>query len=39
MIRLADSICGFVRDVMEEGTGDSERIFKKALKDKILVEV
>ncbi len=39
MIRLADSICGFVRDVMETNTQDSEKIFKKAVKDKVLVEV
>lgn len=39
MIRLADSICGFVRDVIEESTEESERIFDKAVKDKILVEV
>ncbi len=39
MIRLADSICGFVRDVIEEKTEESERIFDKAVKDKVLVEV
>lgn len=39
MIRLADSVCGFVRDVLEEKTEESERIFKKAVKDKVLVEV
>lgn len=39
MIRLADSVCGFVRDVIEEKTEESERIFDKAVKDKVLVEV
>lgn len=39
MIRLADSICGFVRDVIEERTEESERIFKKAVKNKVLIEV
>lgn len=39
MVRLADSVCGFVRDVIEESTEESERIFYKAIKDKVLVEV
>lgn len=39
MIRLADSICGFVRDVMEKSTEEAEKIFKRAVKDKVLVEV
>ncbi len=39
MIRLADSICGFVRDVIEEGTEELEIIFDKAVKDKVLIEV
>lgn len=39
MIRLADSACGFVRDVIEGSTEESEKIFHKAVKDKVLVEV
>lgn len=39
MIRLADSICGFVRDVIEENTEEAKDIYKKAIKSEILVEV
>src|SRR3989344_2204566 len=49
MIRLADSMCGFVRDiifveqtnssVIKESTDESEMIFRKAVKDKVLIEV
>lgn len=39
LIRLADSICGFVRDVKEEKEKELLRVYKKAIKDKILKEV
>lgn len=39
MIRLADSMCGFIRDVIEEKTEDTQKIFDKAQKDKVLTEV
>lgn len=39
LIRLADSVCGFVRDVREDEQNQAVRIYKKAKQDKILVEV
>lgn len=39
MIRLADSVCRFVRDVKEEHTEEAKRIFEKAVKDKMLIKV
>ncbi len=39
LIRLADSICGFVRDIKEQKEEKSLRIYKKAVKDKMLIEV
>jgi len=39
LIRLADSICGFVRDVKEDKERKAVKIYKKAIEDKILIEV
>ena len=40
MIRLADSVCGWIRDVIEQNKNDDlSRIFRKAIKSKILIEV
>lgn len=41
LIRLADSICGFVRDVLEEKDKDAKlkALYKKAVKENILIEV
>lgn len=39
MIRLADSLCGFIRDVLEEENKDLKTIFNSLLKKKILYEV
>jgi hypothetical protein len=39
LIRLADSVCGFLRDFIEIGDGRVERIYEKAVHDGILVEV
>lgn len=39
LIRLADSICGFVRDVREDEEEKAVKIYKKAIQDKGLVEV
>ncbi len=40
MIRLADSVCGWVRDVIEQGKDDDlSSVFKKAVKSKVLREV
>jgi len=38
-IRLADSICGFVRDIKENGHGRALSIFHKGVKEGVLVEV
>lgn len=39
LIRLADSICGFVRDVKEGQEEMALKIYKKAIRDKVLIEV
>lgn len=39
MIRLADSVCGFIRDVIEDDTGEAGIILDKAVKDKVLIKV
>ena len=39
LTRLADSIAGFVRDVLEKQGEDMEKLFKEAIKDESLVEV
>lgn len=40
MIRLADSVCGWIRDVIEQDRDDDlSFVFRKAIKSKILVEV
>lgn len=41
LIRLADSVCGFVRDVLEGAEEDKtlKPIYKKAVKNDVLVEV
>lgn len=39
LIRLADSVCGFVRDVREEREEKAVKLYKKAIKDKIVIEV
>jgi hypothetical protein len=38
-IRLADSICGFVRDIKENGRGRAMSVYNRGVKEKILVEV
>lgn len=39
MIRLADSIAGWVRDVLEGEKGEVKALFEKAVNDKTLVQV
>lgn len=39
LIRLADAICGFVRDVLEGEKGKAKEVYQKASKSKILIEV
>jgi len=41
LIRLADSFCGFIRDVLTEENGDEKlnSLYKKAIRENILVEV
>ncbi len=38
-IRLADSICGFVRDIKENGSDWAMNVFNKGVREGILVEV
>lgn len=38
-IRLADSICGFIRDIKENERGRSVSVFNKGVKAGILVEI
>ncbi len=38
-IRLADSVCGFVRDIKEKGSGRAMSIFNKGLQEGVLIEV
>lgn len=42
LIRLADSVCGFIRDVIEGKEKDKKKLsslYKKAIKDDVLFEV
>lgn len=43
LIRLADSVCGFIRDVIEEKPKKEDekltKLYKKAMKEDILIEV
>lgn len=42
LIRLADSVCGFIRDIIEEKPNKDEKltlVYKKAIKEDILIEV
>jgi hypothetical protein len=39
LIRLADSICGFLRDVIEENDTRLSELYHKAIKNHILIEV
>lgn len=39
IIRLADSVAGWVRDVIEENDVDLKEMFDKAVKNKTLIEV
>lgn len=39
LIRLADSICGFVRDIKEGDEGIAEKIFKEAVRNKVIVQI
>lgn len=41
LIRLADSVCGFIRDTLEGKDKDEKltNLYKKALKENILIEV
>jgi len=39
MIRLADSIAGWTRDVLEGEKGEVKKLFDKAIKNKTLVQV
>lgn len=39
LIRLADSICGFIRDIKEDENERAVKIYQKAIKENILIEV
>lgn len=43
LIRLADSLCGFVRDVIEEKPKKKDekltKLYKKAIKEDVLIEI
>lgn len=41
LIRLADSVCGFIRDIIEEPNKDKKLtlVYKKAIKEDILIRV
>ena len=39
LIQLADSICGFLRDVIEENDTRLIELYRKAVKSNILIEV
>lgn len=39
LIRLADAVAGFVRDVVDGEKGEIQELFKKAIKDGRLVEI
>lgn len=39
LIRLADSICGFVRDIKEEKEEQTLKLYTQAIKEKVLIEV
>ena len=38
-IRLADSIAGFIRDILEGEKGKAKKLFEKAKEDKVIIEV
>jgi len=43
LIRLADSMCGFVRDILEEESKSKNdkltKLYKKAVREDVLIEV
>jgi hypothetical protein len=39
LIRLADSMCGFIRDVVEDNDKRLVKLYEEAIKEKVLVEV
>lgn len=43
LIRLADSVCGFIRDVIEKNYKKKDEkltlVYKKAIKEEVLIEV
>ncbi len=39
LIRLADSLAGFIRDVLDGDSGEAKRLFEQVVKSKILIEV
>ncbi len=39
LVRLADSVAGFVRDVLDGDRGEAKRLFEQVVKSGVLVEV
>jgi len=39
LVRLADSVAGFVRDVLDGDRGEAKRLFDQVIKSEVLVEV
>ncbi len=39
LIRLADSLAGFIRDVLDGDSGEAKQLFDRAVKSGVLVEV
>lgn len=39
LIRLADAVAGFVRDVIDEEKGEIQQLFKEAMKNGYLIEI
>lgn len=39
LIRLADAVAGFVRDALEEQSGELKNLFDKAMEERVLIDV
>jgi hypothetical protein len=39
LVRLADAVAGLVRDVSDGEQGEAKKLFEKATKSKVLIEV
>jgi hypothetical protein len=39
LVRLADAVAGFVRDILDEEQGEAKKLFDQAVRSKALIEV